>query len=221
MVSSYAYPVAEGTNTENQTIIYYYIVCPGMKGDVEQEQIIDNLFELMSLDSSILMQNLKKALPGGSFSFGRELAAPDDAIVFLARNVNEDDGRLFKETVDASLKEFAEKGFDEDMVDSAMASLNLSTKLAPEAADPVEGVVYSLAYNYAVTGNPFSYVENVESLSHLKEWNSGLYQQAAARWLLDQDTWTLTTTYPAAGEKEKHDEALAAMEFYDSPDEME
>ena len=70
---------------------------------------MDHLCSLLSLNSSPLMQNLKKALPAASFNFGRELAAPDDAILFLAANVNEDDAALFKQTVDDSLRQIAQE----------------------------------------------------------------------------------------------------------------
>ena len=104
------FPMAEGTDPTNQSYIYYYIVCPGMKGDAEQEAIIDNLGSLLDSSSSVLMQNLKKAFPAASFAVGRELAAPDDAILFLAANVNEDDAALFKQIVDDSLRQIAETG---------------------------------------------------------------------------------------------------------------
>ena len=205
-----SYPMAEGTDPNNQTVIYYYIVCPGMKGDTEQEFLIDNLCTLLNQQSSVLNQSLKNVLPTISFSCGREVAAPDDAIVFVAQNVNENDADLFKKTVDDALREVAANGFPEDMLDSTVASLNISTKMAPDTADPVESTLYTLAYNYAVTGDPFNYVDSVASMSHMKEWNDGGYQDCVSRWLLDKNTWTLTTTYPAPGEKEKKDAALAA-----------
>lgn len=205
-----AYPMAEGTDTENQSTIYYYIVCPGMKGNAEQEQLIDNLCSLLNMESSVLKQSLKNTFPTISVSCGREVAAPDDAIVFVADNVNEDDAPLFKETVDAALREVAANGFPVDMLDSAVASINISSKLAPDTADPVEGVLYNLAYNYAVTGDPFYYVDSVESMSAMKEENGGAFQACISEWLLDKETWTLTTTYPAPGQKELKDAALAA-----------
>ena len=204
------FPMAEGTDTANQSVIYYYILCPGMKGDVAQEDLIDNLCSLLNEDASVMMQNLKKALPTGSFSCGREVAAPDDAIVFTASNVNEDDGPLFKETVDAALKEVAENGFPKDMVDSAVASLQLSIKLAPETVDPIDGLLYSIAYQYATTGNPFAYLDDLAAMDHITEWNDqGLFNTAAAQWLVEPALYTLTTTYPQPGQKEVHDAALA------------
>ena len=211
VVSSYAYPVAEGTNTENQTIIYYYIVCPGMKGDIGQEQLIDHACDLLSDSASPLMQTLQETFPSGSFSVGREIAAPDDAIVFTASNLNEGDAELFKQTVDASLADIAQTGFAPELVDNIATALKFNAKLASESADPVEGVVYYLAYYYAVSGNVFRYAEDYEALNNIEaENNDGLLAGAITQWLLNPALYTLTTTYPAAGQKEVHDAELAA-----------
>ena len=205
------YPMVEGTDVTNQAVIYYYILCPGMKGDTGQETVIDHVCSLLNEKASVLQQSFKKAFPAGSVSAGREVAAPDDAIVFVASGMNQGDAEQFKALVDDALRDVAANGFPQDMVDSAMTSLNISTKLAPESGDPVEGVVYSFAYYYAVTGDPFHYAENIDSLSAIDQENQqGTLKEAAAKWLADKDLYTLTTTYPAPGEKEKQDEALKA-----------
>lgn len=210
VTAAYGYPMAEGTDVNNQSVIYYYILCPGMKGDAEQENLIDHVCSLLNETGSVLSQTFKKAFPSGSVSTGREVAAPEDAIAFVASGMNEGDAEQFKALVDEAIANVAENGFPQDMVDSAMTGLSISTKLAPESGDPVEGVVSSLAYNYAVSGNPFKYAEYVDSLSAIDDENQqGLLKEAAAKWLKDAALYTLTTTYPAPGEKEKTDAALA------------
>ena len=209
VTAEFAFPMAEGTNTANQTAIFYYILCPGMKGDTAQERLVDHVCSMLNGSASVLNQTFRKAFPAGSVSCGREVAGPDDAILFRASGVNENDGEAFKALVDDALREVAENGFSQDMVDSAMASLNISAKLSSESGDPVFGVMYALMYNYAVTGDPFCYVETVDALSDIDEENrQGLLKEAAAQWLVDQPLYTLTTTYPAPGEKEKQDAAL-------------
>ncbi|MBR6185905.1 MAG: insulinase family protein [Clostridia bacterium] len=209
--AEFGFPMAEGTDVTNQTVIYYYILCPGMKGDTAQENLIDHVCLMLNENASTLQQSFKKAFPAGSVSCGRELAAPDDAIVFVASGMNRGDAEPFKALVDDALRNVAENGFPQDMVDSAMTSLNISTKLAPESGNPVEGVMSNIAYQYAVTGDPFSYVDYVDSLSAIdRENRDGLLKEAAAKWLADKKLYTLTTTYPAPGEKEKQDEALKA-----------
>lgn len=203
------FPMAEGTDVTNQTEIYYYILCPSMRDDTAQEFLIDHVCLMLNEKASVLQQSFKKAFPAGSISCGREVAAPDDAIVFVASGMNQGDAEQFKALVDDALRNVAENGFPQDMVDSAMTSLNISTKLAPENGNPVEGVISNLVYKYAVTGDPFCYVEYVDSLTAIDQENQdGLLKEAAARWLADKDLYTLTTTYPAPGEKEKQDAVL-------------
>ena len=205
------FPMEAGSSTENQSHVYYYLLVPGIKDDPQEEMILNTLTDLMGAGSSTLMQSLKRALPTGSFSTYIDTTAPDDAIVFHASNVNENDAALFKATVDAGLQEIAENGFAQDMVDGLMASLSLSIKLTSESSDIGTDIIPSIAYDYAANGNPFGYMDYVDALGMLDEWNQqGLYKEAVAKWLLGNELTALVTTYPEPGKKEEKDAALAA-----------
>ena len=210
VVSSVPYAVAEGTDTANQSMIYYYIICPGLKQNKVQQRAADHVWELLNADGSLLMQNLKKAFPSGSFSCGRELAAPDDALVFVAINVNPEDAETFRTVVNDSLKQIGQDGFDPVQLDSIITAQLLNNKLALENGDLVETVLQDIAYDYAVTGNPFDYVESVEDQDNILDENArGLLTAAINDWYVDPELYTLTTTYPEPGLKEKQDAALA------------
>ena len=210
-VTEFAYPVAEGTNTADQSSVYYYVICAGLKDDAAAQSAVDHVCTLLNTDGSLLMQNLKKAFPSASFSVGREVAAPDDAIVFVADNVNPEDAGSFRDLVNDSLKQIAQDGFDPVQLDAVLAAQQLTNKLALENGNPIESVVYSMAYDYAVTGNPFRYAEQMEAVANIREENdSGFLTAVISDWLTDPALYTLTTTYPAPGEKEKADAELAA-----------
>ncbi len=207
---SVPYGVAEGTDTANQSSVYYYVLCPGLRENKAMQRAVDHACTLLNSDSSLLMQNLKKAFPAGSFSCGREVAAPDDAIVFSADNVNDSDAETFRTVVNDSLKQVVQDGFDPVQLDSILASQQLTNKLAMENGDPVESVLYSTAYYYAVTGNPFDYAEQMADIAGIKDENEkGKLTGAISAWLTDPALYTLTTTYPVPGGKEKQDAALA------------
>ncbi len=209
VVSKVPYPVAEGTDTANQTTVIYYIVCPGMKGDMEQEVLTDHLCTLLNEKSSALQQRMKKAFPAATVSCGREMAGPDDAICIVGYNLNENDAEQFKAVADEALLDVAANGFPQDMVDSTMHSNMISELLAPEAGNPCEGVMRSFAYEYAATGDPFMYAEVRAQIRNMDEENrQGLLAEACGKWLTEPALYTLTTTYPAPGEKEKADAAL-------------
>ena len=206
-----AWRMAEGSDPANQTAIYYYIVCPGMRDDRAQELLIDHACELLGDSASPLMQALKKAFPTGSFSIGREVAAPDDAIVIVANGVNDGDEKQFKAIVDENLAAAAQNGFGAELVDNIVTLLKFNAKLANENSSPVQGLMYHLAYDYAVSGNVFAYVESYEALNSIEDENSqGLLAGAVQKWLVNPELYTVTVTVPAPGEQEVHDAALAA-----------
>ncbi|MBQ1316639.1 MAG: insulinase family protein [Lachnospiraceae bacterium] len=207
---SCAYPVEASSDTVNASSVYYAVMCPGLKDDPEEELVLNTLTDLLVVDASPLMQNLKRALPQGSFATYIELDGPEDLIVFYAQNVNADDAGLFRDTVDASLREIAEKGFAEDLVDSVTASLSLSMKMTAEESGVGVELIQSVASYYASAGDPFGYMEYVDALEKLKDWNAqGFYQTAVSDRLLDSPLTVLSVTYPEAGLREALDAAEA------------
>ena len=207
--ASFPFGVEAGSDANNASSIYYMILCPGAEG--EQELILNTLTDLLTDNASALQQSLQTALPSGSFGSYIQTDGPEDAIVVYARNVNKDDAPLFKATVDAALEEIARNGFPQDQVDGVMATLNIQTLLMREDGDVgVESIIPNLAYSYAASGNPFDYMDYVEGMSHMDEWNQqGLYAQAVSDWLLNAQASALVTTYPEPGLKEQQDAALA------------
>ena len=206
---SYAYPVEQGSDTQNAASIYYVILCPGAEG--EQELILNTLTDLLTDNASALQQSLQAALPSGTFYSFISTDGPDDAILFVAENVNAEDGALFRDTVDSALEEVGQDGFPQEQVDGVMASLRISTLLMRENSDiGVEGIIPNMAGSFASSGNPFDYVDYVEGMQNMDEWNQqGLYAQAVTQWLLNAQTSALVTTYPEPGKKEENDAALA------------
>ena len=206
---TFAFPVEAGSSTENASVIYYTIVCPGV--DAQQRLVLKTLTDLLNSDASVLMQNLKKALPTGDFSCYIKTGSPDCGVQFCGENLNPDDAALFRQTIDESLPEIAENGFPQDLVDAEMASLSISVMLMREKSDVgVENVIPSLAYNYAFEGDVWGYLDYIDALGRMDEWNrQGLYAEAVSQWLIDSQTTALATTYPEPGLKEQNDAALA------------
>ena len=211
VVEKLGFPVTADSSTENQSVIYYYIPCPGMKDDPAEAMQMKLMSTLLNNASSPLMQNLKKALPTGSFGCGVEVTAPELAYVFVAQNVNENDGEIFKTTVDDSLRALAETGFNQDMMDAVVTSLQLSKRLTGETEDLGVNLIPNIAYSYVTSGNVFSFFEEEEGLDSVDEWNkAGVFQAGISKWLLDKEATALVTTYPVPGGREEADAALAA-----------
>ena len=206
---AFPFPVEAGSDTQNAANIYYALVCPGLKDDPQEEMVLNTLTDLLIVDGSDMMQALKTALPTGQFYTWIETNGPDDMIMFVALNVNAEDAQTFKTTVDAELAKVAENGFPQDVVDSVMASLAISMLQPPVGTDIIDEWLSSLASSYAASGNPFDYLDYVDALTNLDDWNQqGLYAAATQKWLVGSQLTALATTYPEPGQKEAEDEAL-------------
>ena len=207
---SFGFPVEQGSGTEDATSIYYAIVCPG--ADPSQQLILNTLTDLLGDNASLLQQSLQAALPSGSFSPFISLDGPEPAIVFAADNVNKEDAATFKETIDKTLAQIAQEGFPQDLVDGVMATLRIQTLLIRENGSVgVDSIVPDMGYWHSVTGDPFEYLDYIEGMSKMDEWNKqGLYAKAVSDWLLDPKASALVTTYPEPGKKEEKDAALEA-----------
>ena len=207
----YAFPVEASSTTEHAATVYYSFICPGLKADLDEELVLNTFTDLMNADASPLMQTLHKVLPYGEFACYIECEGPEDCIIFSAANVNAEDAALFQETVDAGLAEIAANGFDQALVDSVMANLSLSIALTSESNEVGVDLIPDIAYSYSTSGDPFNYLDYVEGLENLDEWNQqGLYAEAVTRYLTDSQTTALATTVPQPGLKEENDAAEAA-----------
>ena len=204
------FPVVSGSGTENVSEIYYGYICPGLKDDPQEEIVLNTLTDLLTADASPLMQSLKKALPSGNFGAYIELDGPEDMIGFYAGNVNPADAETFRQTVDAALADLAVNGFSAELVDGVMSSLSLSVKLAREGSDVGVDLITEIVNYHASTDARYGYMEYVEALDKIGEWNEqGLYTAAIAKWLTSDAVTALVTTYPEPGLREKLDAAEA------------
>ena len=208
--AEYAFGVEEGSDTERGAEIYYAFVCPGLRDDSAQYDLINTLTDILSEDASPLMVSLHNALPAGEFSVYVQSEGPEDMLVVHASQVEKEDAQTLKETVDAALADVAENGFAADMIEAVTASLKLDILLSAESDSVGVDVIPSIAYMYSVSGNLFSYLDYVDALMQIENWNSqGLYQEAVSRWIIGNETTALATTYPLPGGKEEKDAALA------------
>ena len=56
VVKSVPYAVAEGTDTVNQSSIYYYVLCPGLKDSTEEQRIIDSWFDELGFNMDKVLE---------------------------------------------------------------------------------------------------------------------------------------------------------------------
>ncbi|MBR4442026.1 MAG: insulinase family protein [Clostridia bacterium] len=221
---SFPFPVEAGSDAAYGATAYYSMICPGADGD--EEMLLNTLTDVLVETASPLSQKLLEVLPYGSFSCYIEEAGPEPALMFIMDDINAEDAPLFRDTVNEVLRDVAENGFTQELVDACMSSLALSTRLMREDSSVgVQTIIPQLAYTYATSGNPWSYIDYVEALGRMDEWNQqGLYAKVVSDWLLNDPVTALTTTYMEPGLKEANDAAeadrLAAVKAAMTEDEI-
>ena len=225
VVQSLPFPVEQSSDTEHASTIFYAFLCPGLKADLEQYNLMNTLTDLLNHSGSDLSQHIQKALPHADFSVFIESTGPDSAIAFALSNADPEDAETLKTIVDEALQDVAENGFPQDLVESAAASLEISVKLTRESSDPVDNICIPMLESYVSTHNPWGLQDYQDSLGKIAAWNQqGRYAESVSRWLLSDPVTVLSTTYPEAGAREKKDaqtaEKLAALKASMSDEEI-
>ena len=207
---SLPYAVEAGASTEHASSVLYAFVCPGLRQNQADELVLDTMTDLFLAKASDLQQHLLTAMPYGSFSASIEMNGPEDAILFVAEDVDSGDAQTFKAIVDEELARVAENGFPQALVDSVASSLAISARLVRENSNPVESIIVPMVNRYATSGNPWDQQDYQDGLFSINDWNSrGMYARAVSDWLLNSQTTALVTTWPEPGAKERKDAALA------------
>ena len=209
VTAEFDFPVEAGSNTANAATVYYGFIC----NDVDMETLnkINVMTDFAIDESSVLMENLKNALPYGSFTVNINFDGPELVVQFIADNVNADDAQTFKAVVDSSMAQIAEEGFDPAAVDSISAKARISTLLMGDSTNIGSTLVQSIDMYWAGTGDLYSYLDYAEASAMYEKWNNdGSFKEVIRRYVVSNPCWALVTTKAAAGLKEKKDAALAA-----------
>lgn len=206
VVEEVAFAAEEGISTEHTTDVYYSFVCRDMTD--EELHHVDYLLALLNMDASALSQRLMSTLPYGTFTCSLLPTGPEPLVVFMMENVEREDAETFQEIVDEALADVAENGLPEDLVDSVMATQELDNKLTRELTTGVDFVTL-MAYNYAISYDPWYLFLDYEAVAQMDEWNAdGKFGDAAEKFLVDSELTTLVSTYAEPGLKEEQQKAL-------------
>lgn len=202
----YSYPVEEGTDTKNGAEVYYGFRCENAG---EELFALDQFADMVNSDGSTFQQLMKQKLPSAS-AYCLVNYENTPLIAFAASGLNAEDAPLFREIVDTSMAEIAEKGFPMDQVEAVKAYRRLSVLLLPEKGSVVDDILPNLPYFWSSTGNLYGYMEYIESLDSFTEnAASGTFQRIAREYIVNNPIHALAVTEPVPGLKEQREAELA------------
>ena len=203
------YPVYAGADTENAACTYITFICEN--ATEEELNVLDLLTSLLSDSSSVLVSNLMDVLPNADISAYLETTGPEPAVVFVADGMNESDVTLLRDCIYTSVREFAEEGVSQNILDALAASLNMETALMSEESDLGVTMAQNIAYYWATSGDVHAYEKVIENLSNFEAFQrEGKYAEVAMKYLTEDNQRVITvTTVPAPGQQEEIEAALA------------
>ena len=205
--AEYEYAVEASTDTEKAATVYYGYAL----GELTEDEltVVDFLSTLLGDSSSLLMENLKNALPYGSFGCYIDFSGPEPMIYVTADSIDAEDAELFKTTVDESLLAVWENGFDKDAVDAVIASFRLSTMLTTDDSEVGINMIPNIVYYWAGTGDLYGYMHYIDAIDDFESLvNDGTILNALKTYVIDNTRSALAVTKAVAGLREEKDEAL-------------
>ena len=128
----------------------------------------------------------------------------------MLENVERTDAETFKNIVDEEIVSMIENGFPAELVEGVMATQELENKIVREQANVGVEFVQEMAYNYAISFDPWYLLIDYEAVTMMNQWNEdGSFRDTAEKYLTETELTTLVTTYTEPGLKEEQEEALA------------
>ena len=215
--ASFRFPAETGTDTECAADLYYVFLCPGLKENAQEELYLNTLTDLMAAEASPVSRKLQESLPTAFLGTWISLGTPEAAIVFNLSGIDAEDAQTARDAIDAGLREIAESGFAQELVDALSSGLNMNMRLIREnTALGISLLAGQMIPFYAETGRIFDCLDYMEGLRQLDAWNqAGVYSRVVSDWLLACETRVLTVTSPEPGLREELDaaetERLAAV----------
>ena len=209
--NTWTFGVEADSDTANRSAVYYGILMPELEIGSEAYIQMTTLAEMLNMESSALAQKLRTALPACSLSVWLEPAGPEALMVFSLSSAEPEDAEVFRGIVREELQNIAENGLPAALADiyrnaELMSELLLreNTTIGPDRVMP------SFVYSYAVTGNVWQHMEEVEAVREVENWAAdGIFQELVKTYLPEDAVQVLSVTVPEAGGKEAHDAALA------------
>ena len=203
------YPVAKDASIENMTYLSSnYVIDKG--SDVENIlgfQILQAI--LLNTEASPLRKALMESGIATNVYGTLNISMQQPIFSIIANNANESDKYKFEKVIDDSLKQIVKDGFDDELVNSVFAAVELS--LRKQNSDANRGLNYMSAimtsWNY--DASPTAYLDLTPALNKIKsKISEGYFEKFIRKYLLDNKYSSLVVLKPSNGLNEKNEEVL-------------
>jgi Zn-dependent M16 (insulinase) family peptidase len=202
------YPIARDASTANMTYLSSNYVIDKVSGieEILGFKILEAI--LLNSEASPLRKTLLHSGIGVNIyaRFNASLQQPIFSII--AENANEKEKYKFKSIIDDGLKQIVENGFDTELIDSVLSTIEFS--LHAQNSEANRGMNYMFAtlnsWNYDL--NPIGYLEVTPALNKIRtKIPNGYFEKLIEKYLLGNKHNSLVVLKPFSGLNE-HKEQL-------------
>lgn len=198
----FSYPVYEGTDTTNGTVITY-----GVLADKNINlSYMDELCMYLANPASELKMLFLQKLPQATVSVGYEPRFGGNPLMITVSNVNKSDSKKVKKLINKAFKQISKNGFNPYVYESLNESLKLSLGLINESANINQSITMNSLYFWGNTDDTMAFVDiaDNEAENFLDDFASGKILSFFKTSILNNKAKGMAVTVPVPGLAEKN-----------------
>lgn len=205
---TYEFPVAQGTDTENSSVIELVFATKDSKEQGFENYVALNLVtKLLNLDNSDLKQTLLNSNIADSYEIYLDEGTYQPVVHFVAVNANPERKTDFYNLVMAEMKNAVTNGFDKDFVKASLRSLEFEQEIGTNANTAINSLTSFSIYDN-IFGTPmFNYSQAFKSIASKLDEN--ILEKVIKEEIVNNTSAALTVTVPKAGLLEKQQAEIA------------
>ena len=202
---TYSFPVAEGTNTKNNSVIDLVFAADDIKELGMENYMGLNLgIGLLNLESSDIKKAMLKSQIAESYMIQLDMSTFQPTIHFIAMNANPTAAKDFYNLVIKELEKVVNNGMDTDLVNSILRSMEFDEFIG--SGNAINEMVLSSLFDNLLSNPMDNYTGYIKNVSEKLDQN--ILEEIIRKQILDNKLVALTVTKPEAGLLEKNQTAL-------------
>lgn len=198
---TYSFPVAEGTDTNNKSIIDIVFAADdinelGMEGFMKLNLAIS----ILNLDNSNFKKAMMKSQIGESYLINLDITTYQPTIHFIAMNADSSRSKEFYDIAMKELKEVVSKGMNTDLVNSLVRSTEFEEIIG--SGNAVNELMLSSMFENLLDNPLENYLDYIRVIS--EKLDEKVLEETIKNQLVDNKLVALTVTKPEPGLLERN-----------------
>ncbi len=204
---TYLFEVEKGSTAEKSSIIDYAFALNGIT--TEEYTALDLATAVLNMESSQLKKNMEKLFPGAQTFAAVVNQHNTPFLLFRAQGLNENDKPAFKKVVDDALSDVLKNGFDKELTDAILSTVELNNLLVTENINLGVEISSSIAAEWAIKNDINAMNAEMDAIKKIGgKVDGGYLEKIVKKYLIDNKHSALLATVPSPGLAEQKNAEL-------------